>query len=422
MLVQTRNVITENEKNRILGLHGRLQLPESVVISDWLSPDEKYCIFFDDLIDIENKTKIGNIWENFEHFKFFLKHSFEVATNVPQEIKESALTLINSFLITESNQNMVGLKPYIKQLLNEDNIFTDLGNWAVDTAKGTVQGIKNFATTSIDGLKKLYTNIKDGDWKKALSLIGKGVLYVARSIRSALYNPIGLVLDAILVATGIGKGIQWIPWAIVVALDVYEFITGNYEDPNLSMGWRLLFFGVDILGLVTAGIAAKGGRVLINGLIKRFGTSSEAIAKSVQSNKTLTGILENMLKSTSGASSLMQRASTHLQKNAPSIYNFLKGAFSAVGKFITKMVNFIKSFLKGTFNAVSAPGRAVKTALGGGKAGSAAQQVVNVGVPVAAFGTYQKGKERDSENTGDQSSPEIYFANNRETPETYGGV
>jgi hypothetical protein len=118
MLVQTRNVITENEKNRILGLHGRPQLPESVVISDWLSPDEKYCIFFDDLIDIENKTKIGNIWENFEHFKFFLKHSFEVATNVPQEIKESALTLINSFLITESNQNMVSLKPYVKELLN----------------------------------------------------------------------------------------------------------------------------------------------------------------------------------------------------------------------------------------------------------------------------------------------------------------
>jgi|LakMenEpi03Aug12_release.lakeMendotaPanAssembly.Ray.scaffolds.fasta_scaffold32938_5 hypothetical protein len=421
MVVQTRNLITENEKNRILGLYGRPQLPESVVISDWLSPDEKYCIFFDDLIDIENKTKIGNIWENFEHFKFFLKHSFEVATNVPQEIKESALTLINSFLITESNQNMASLKPYVKELLNE-NVFTDLGNWAVDTAKGTVQGIKNFTTTSIDGLKKLYTNIKDGDWKKALSLIGKGILYVARSIRSALYNPFGLLLDAILVATGIGKGVQWIPWAIVVALDVYEFITGNYEDPNLSMGWRLLFFGVDILGLVTAGIAAKGGRVIINGLIKRFGTTSEAIVKSVQSNKTLTGILENMLKSTSGASSLMQRASTHLQKNAPSIYNFLKGAFSAVGKFITMMVNFIKSILKGTFNAVSAPGRAVKTALGGGKAGIAAQQVVNVGVPIAAFGTYQKWKERKSQNTSDETSPEIYFANNRETPETYGGV
>jgi hypothetical protein len=421
MVVQTRNLITENEKNRILGLYGRPQLPESVVISDWLSPDEKYCIFFDDLIDIENKTKIGNIWENFEHFKFFLKHSFEVATNVPQEIKESALTLINSFLITESNQNMASLKPYVKELLNE-NVFTDLGNWAVDTAKGTVQGIKNFTTTSIDGLKKLYTNIKDGDWKKALSLIGKGILYVARSIRSALYNPFGLLLDAILVATGIGKGVQWIPWAIVVALDVYEFITGNYEDPNLSMGWRLLFFGVDILGLVTAGIAAKGGRVIINGLIKRFGTTSEAIVKSVQSNKTLTGILENMLKSTSGASSLMQRASTHLQKNAPSIYNFLKGAFSAVGKFITMMVNFIKSILKGTFNAVSAPGRAVKTALGGGKAGIAAQQVVNVGVPIAAFGTYQKWKERTSQNTSDETSPEIYFANNRETPETYGGV
>jgi hypothetical protein len=70
------------------------------VIAEWLSPDEKYCIFFDDLIDVENKTKIGNIWENFDNFKFFLKHSFEVATNIPQEIKESVLTSINSLLIT----------------------------------------------------------------------------------------------------------------------------------------------------------------------------------------------------------------------------------------------------------------------------------------------------------------------------------
>jgi len=394
MVIQTRHIVTEGEKNRILGLYGRPQTPESIVISEWLSPDEKYCIFFDDLIDIENKTKIGNIWENFDHFKFFLKHSFEVAKNIPQEIKESVLESINSLLITESNQNMVGLKPYVKELLSE-NIFTDAGNWVKDTAVSAVQGVKNFATTSIDGLKKLYTNIKDGEWRKAFEIIGKGVLYVMRSIRSALYSPIGILLDAILIATGIGKSVQWIPWAIVVALDVYELISGNYEDPDLAMPWRLLLFGVDLLGLATTGAVAKTAKFGVSALIKQFGKSADDIVKAVQANKTLQGTLQKIMNSTTNAGGLMKQAATYLQKNAPKIYNFLSGAFNAVGGFIKKMIEVMASVLKGTFKAVSAPGKIVKNALGGQRLGSAAQASINVGAPMVALGAHQKGKERE---------------------------
>ncbi len=394
MVVQSRNIVTESERNRILGLYGRPQVPESVVIAEWLSPDEKYCIFFDDLIDIENKTKIGNIWENFDNFKFFLKHSFEVATNIPQEIKESVLETINSFLITESNQNMVGLKPYVKELLSEQNYFQDAWNWTKDTAKSAVQGVKDFANTSIEGLKKLYTNIKDGEWRKAFEIIGKGVLYVARSIRSALYSPIGILLDAILIATGIGKSAQFVIWAVVVGLDVYELLSGNYEDPDLAMPWRLLLFGVDILGLVFAGAAAKGAKGIVGSLIRKFGKGTEGIAKAVQSSTALQGILKKMLGSAQGAGGLMQKAATHLKTKAPKIFNFLSGAFNAVGGFIKKMIEIIGSLLKGGFKAVSAPGKAVKNVLGGGKAGSAAQAALNVGAPTLALGAYQTGKER----------------------------
>lgn len=393
MVVQSRNIVTESERNRILGLYGRPQVPESVVIAEWLSPDEKYCIFFDDLIDIENKTKIGNIWENFDHFKFFLKHSFEVATNIPQEIKESVLETINSFLITESNQNMVGLKPFVKEFLNE-NVFKDAWNWTKDTAKSAVQGVKDFANTSIEGLKKLYTNIKDGEWRKAFEIIGKGVLYVARSIRSALYSPIGILLDAILIATGIGKSAQFVIWAVVVGLDVYELLSGNFEDPELAMPWRLLLFGVDILGLVFAGVAAKGAKTLVGSLIRQFGKGTEGITKAVQSSTALQGILKKMLGSAQSAGGLMQKAATHLKTKAPKIFNFLSGAFNAVGGFIKKMIEIIGSLLKGGFKAVSAPGKVVKNVLGGGKAGSAAQAALNVGAPTVALGAYQTGKER----------------------------
>ena len=394
MVVQTRNIITESEKNRILGLYGRPQVPESVVITEWLSPDEKFCIFFDDLIDIENKTKIGNIWENFDNFKFFLKHSFEVATNIPQEIKESVLQSINSFVITESNQNMVGLKPYVKELLNE-GIFGDAWDWMKETGQKAVQGVKDFASKSWEGLKKTYQYIKDAEWSKAFDIIKKGVLYVARSIRSALYSPIGILLDAILIATGIGKSAQFVIWAVVVGLDVYELLTGNYEDPELAMPWRLLFLGVDILGLVLAGAAAKGAKTLVGSLIRRFGKSMSGVTKAVQSSKPLQGILQKILSSAQGAGGLIQKAASQLQKSSPKIFNFLKGPFSAIGRFISKMVEMLSSLLKGTFKAVSAPGKSVKNVLGGGKLGSAAQATVNVAAPTVALGAYQKGKEKE---------------------------
>ena len=46
MVVQRHNIIEESERNRILGLYGRPQTSESIVIAEWLSPDEKFCIFF----------------------------------------------------------------------------------------------------------------------------------------------------------------------------------------------------------------------------------------------------------------------------------------------------------------------------------------------------------------------------------------
>lgn len=395
MVYQRRQIISESEQNRILSLYGRPQSTETIVIAEWLSPDEKYCIFFDDLIDIQNKTKIGNIWENFENFKFFLKHSFEVATNIPQEIKESVLTSLNLFLITESNQNMSGLKPYVKQLLSEQNYFSDALNYAKETGKAAVQGVKDFGSTSIEGLKKIHTNIKDGEWKRAFEVIGKGMLYVARSIRSALYNPIGILLDAILVATGIGKSTQFIIWAVVVGLDVYELISGNHEDPELAMPWRLLLFGVDLLGLVLSGVAAKGAKTVVGSLIRQFGKGIDGVTKAVKSSKLLQGSLQKIMSSTQGAAGFMQRAATYLKTKAPKIYNFLSKAFDAVGGFIKKMIEVIASLLKGTFKAVSAPGKVIKSALGGKKIGSAAQAAINVGAPTLAFGAYQQGKERE---------------------------
>jgi hypothetical protein len=397
MVYQRRQIISESEQNRILGLYNRPIATDSIVIAEWLSPDEKFCIFLDDLIDVENKVKIGNIWENFDHFKFFLKHSFEVATNLPQDIKESVLTSLDSFLITESNQNMVGLKPYVKELLSE-NVFKDAWDWTKDTVKGAAQGIKNFATTSIDGLKKLYTNIKDGEWKKAFEIIGKGILYVARSIRSAMYNPIGILLDAILIATGVGKGAQFVVWAIIVGLDIYELISGNHEDSTLSLPWRLLFLGVDIIGLVFAGIAAKGAKGIVGAALKKFGSSAEAFSTAMKSNPALQGIGKKILTALNGANGLISKALSSLKSSSPKIYGFISKPLSAFGSFVTKIAKLLGGGLKGAVNVVSKPGNAIKSALGGGRLGSGAKATFNTGALLGGIGAYTQGKKNEYES------------------------
>jgi hypothetical protein len=381
-------IITESEKSRIKSLYGISPVMENIVITNWLSPDEKYCIFLDELYDLKENLKIGNIWENFDNFKFFLKHSFEVATNVPQQIKESVLESINSFVLTESTQNVTLLKPYLKQILNE-NVVSDFGNWVKDTAVGTVKGIGDFITTGYEGLKKLGISISEGDWKNVVNLLKKGALYVARKIREALYSPVGMILDAILVASGVGVGFKMLPWAIVVALDIYEFMTGNYEDPDLSMGHRLLFFGVDILGLVTSGVFAKTSRSMILNLIGKFGKSEKGLQVAVKNSPKLKSFLQRVLQSTTSVGGHIKKTHSYLKTKSPLFYGFFSNIISGVGNFIGKLVSYIGKIL-------NAPGKLVSKIGGGSKSVAAA----NVAVPSAVIGTYQKGQETRNNNTG----------------------
>jgi hypothetical protein len=379
-------LITESEKNRIKNLYETSVSVDSVdfVISNWLSPDEKYVIFLDELYNIESKTKLGNIWENFDNFKFFIKHSFEVSTTIPQQIKEDVLKTIDSFLLTESTQNLTPLKPIFKQLLKEDwGLLGDFGNWAKETATSTVKGVTDFVKKGYEGLKKLGIAISEGDWMKIVDLLKKGALYVARSIRSALYSPVGLILDAILVASGVGIIFKALPWAIVVALDIYEFMTGNYEDPDLSMGWRLFFFGIDIIGLVSSGILAKSSRSVVLSAISRFGKSEKGLRAAVQNTPKLKTFLSKIVQESPKVEGLIKQSQSQIKTKSPIFFKFFSSIISGIGKFISKLVSYISKLL-------TAPGT-LTTKLGGGLKTAAAANTLGL---VAGVGTYEKYKER----------------------------
>lgn len=405
MVYQKYNIITESERNRILGLYGSNQQPQYVIL-DWLSPDENYSIFLDELYDIKNKTNLGNIWENFDNFKFFIKHSFDVAENIPTEIKESVNTSLKNLILTESTQDFSKLKPFIKEYLINEGLgdwVNGAGKWLKDTAVDAVKGFGNFVNKSFEGIKSVVNGITSGEWTDVLNLIKKGALWVARKIRGALYNPIGLILDAILVATGIGKSVQVVIWGIVVGLDIYELISGDYEDKDENFLMRLLFTGIDIIALVTAGAAAKASKTLIGSLVRKFGTSTEGLSKAVKSNSMFKGILEKMMSTAQSASTKMGEVAKFLQQKSPMMYKFISGILNFVGKFAQKIIDTVKGIL--------GIGNKIEKTLGGGgaiakngkltakqKLGAGGKALFNTGTVVGGVGTYgqmKKSREED---------------------------
>jgi hypothetical protein len=347
-------VITESQKNEILRMHNSSNVLSEVVITDWLSPDENYIIFLDELYDIQKNKRLGNIWENADNLYFFLKHSFEVANNVPQNIREEVLTQISKSVITESKKDL----REFKQVLLEAGFWqgakdiasgafdfltspSQWGDWLKEKGIDAVSGTKEFVGNVAKGSKELISKISDGDWKEVFSLLGKGILYVARKLRAALYNPVGMILDAILIATGIGKSVQWIPWAIVVCLDFYEVTTQNFEEQE-PLWMRALFIGCDILALVTAGGAGKAVKTLINSVVggaKDAKSAANAISKNPALKKTIFEMVEGSKK----VPDLLKKASSFLQKSFPMAAKFIDMTLGSITRGIEKLVNSLKT-------------------------------------------------------------------------------
>jgi len=340
-LMSYNNKMTLNENFKVI------EESSSPVITDWLSPDEKYFIFLDELYDLKNKTKLGNIWENFDRFKMFLKHSFEVGHNIPQNIRESVLNSLNNNLLLESKQNYSVLKPLFRQFLTERTwgewaweTGKDFGNWTYEKGKEAIKGVSDFASTTYENAKKLIGNISRGEWNDVLNLLKQGPLYVARRLRDAMYHPIGMILDIILVATGIGKLPQAVIWAIIVALDVYEISTGDTEkETNIYL--QFLMLGIDILGLVLSGGIAGVARETFAG-IRTVGELTGLVSKNPAARNTL----NQMAQSAAKTPSLLKSAAESLSKVFPIGESFIKGILGSLDFVLQRFLKAIGGLLR----------------------------------------------------------------------------
>lgn len=342
-----RIIISENQKNLILSKYGNnLLISEDTVISNWLSPDEKYVIFMDNLIEIETKTNLGNIWKNSDNLFLFFEHSYSVS-NVPKQIKEHAKSVFSNRLINEISIDLTPMKPYFKKLfLTEWNFWdnTYVGEFLKKTGQETVKGVSDFISQGYEGLKKFGIAISKGEWNEVVKLLAAGPKWIARKIRQAAYSPVGMIIDAILIATGVGKVAQIVVWAIVVVLDIYELISGDYEHPDEPMWLRILFMGVDVLGLVFAGAAAKAGRVLIKTSLEGAKTAEE-IGKNIAKSPKMIELLKNIVSALKELPSKLSSVAKSLSKNK-TWGGFISQGLNGVGKFVQKILDSIKGMFK----------------------------------------------------------------------------
>lgn len=344
-------IITESEKRNILDLHNQtnLMFEGEVVVTDWISEDNRYAVFMDHLFDIENKKDMGNIWKKSDNLFLFLEHVFNVSS-LPSSIKEESQRFFSKRVILESTIDLTPIKPIIKKMLKEDfwkdtwvgKGLSSAGKFIKNTAIDTYKGIGDTFKEAWAGLKQAGIAISKGDFKELMNLIGKGFLWAGRKIRQAAYSTVGMIIDAILVATGIGKIAQVVVWAIIVAVDIYEFISGDYEEKDQPTWMRILFFGCDVLGLVFAGAAAKAARTAIKGVVGTGAKAAAEMGPKIAANPTVMGILKKMVTAIKDVPAKMAGLAKQLGKSG--FWSGLLGkALSGVGKFVQSFLDSIAS-------------------------------------------------------------------------------
>lgn len=366
-------IINEDERSRILNLHidrtKKQYLNEGVVdsgewlITEWLSPDERYVIFLDEIIDIKNKTSIGNIWESSNNFNFFLNHCFKTSKEIPQTLRESLIKRTDTTLLMESSTNLYGLRDAIKVVMMEQvgstlwNAGSNFVNWLGQKGSEAIQNVQDFASKSWETIKNIGVNISKSDWFKALDLLRNGILYAWRRVRDALYHPIGMAIDAILLAlapetVGITKLIAILPWSLVVSLDIYEIVTGQQEKGREVAPWQQwVFLALDCLGLVASGNVSKGAKTAVQGMKS---------VSEVGSNPAVRGALQAVEKNLDKVPRAIDEAAD-LYKNNNKFYQFL----NVVKSKVNTIIDILKKLVTAILYPKSTAGKAAIAALTG---------------------------------------------------------
>lgn len=338
------STINEIERLRINSLYFPMEKGEkNYIFESLITVDGKYIIFKDEVFDIVEQKLLGNVWSSIDIFKILFEK-----TNVedPQFkiIKESFL----SMPILENNQNLYGLR----DILLEFNFMQD--TWFGKQLSSAGEGIKNFGKESLEGLKKFGLAISSGEWSQILGLMASGVKFLLRKLKGALYTNVGMIVDAILIATGIGKGAQMVAWGLVVALDIYQISTKDFEDKSAPMWSHYLELGIDILGFIFTGVIAKGAKLSLSPLLNASRKGPTAVSGVIKKNPRIKELIIKMIDNVGAVSTKLKRVVAQLQKTFPKASDFIKTVLGGMSNILTGMVSALRQIIGGASTIVKA--------------------------------------------------------------------
>lgn len=335
MVYQTRNIVAESERNRISSIHGFIPQKRDYIFEACVTVDGRYFVVQDEVFDIQEQKTIGNLWGSLDVFKTIFE-SIKLEDESYSQIRENFLSLP----ILESQQNLYGLR----DILLEFSFLQD--TWLGRQFKSAGDNIADFAKTSYEGVKKFGVAVSQGEWSNILTLLAQGVKYLLRKLKDAMYSNLGMIVDAILIASGVGVGATKIAWGLVVALDVYQITTNDWSEDEINDPFWLkcLFLGFDILGFVSASAAAKAAKQGIMPL-KAIANSPSKIAQYFEKNPKVKGMIVSMIEGMKSVPSRLQSLMTSIAKKSPKIANFIKGVFGKLGTLSTKFTESLQKLL-----------------------------------------------------------------------------
>lgn len=315
-----RNLILERH-NQLINYNGYVSQPkqQAVVFEAFITSDERYFVMNDHVIDLQEKTNLGYLWESMDVFR-------TIFTNIKDETQEFGSlreSILSTPIIENEKQNLYELRDFF---LLED-FWSD--TWLGRNLKDAGEGVGNFYDEAKKKMAEFGQNLSTSQFAEVMKSIGKGVLWVLRKFKEAAYSTVGIIVDAILVATGIGKVAQAVFWGLVTGLDIYQISTGDWEPSGTETWMKWMDLTCDLIGLIGAGVAAKGARGLVKGV-----KSATELPKFIKSNKALMDMIKTIK---GGVSSLIGKLTKMLQG--------LKGKWKPLDGFIDKVISMASSVM-----------------------------------------------------------------------------
>ena len=290
--------ITESEKNRIKKLYG-VNNPE-YVFDFVLTENNKYLIIMDELfVEGNNGKSLGSIWNNTHVFNELIKENYTKLGLITEQLENDFNLLLENIKWNKS----------------------DISKWIRDKVNLTEQEEEGLWSSIKSGGK----NILSGIGSIAKAVFKQGVIPGLRWIRRGLYTGVGIVVDV--VVSILAAKTNAIVWLVVVVLDIYEIITGNFDpsDPDRkeSPYWSLLadLAGALISSAVAFPLKSMGKSVMRYGF--KYGLTPNAI-------KTIQFVSGKIPAAKSSVKSVANLLSSKFGTKSKSIFNTLLSGIDKV--------------------------------------------------------------------------------------------